>query len=161
MHLSGLMVLAVIFIEFLRHSLETFYEILLFLCFVTENTFSQMYLQVKTMTGMRHDCELRGISFWSDRALKVMTKRDIDCWVACLIAALYIPFVNLQRKYLCQLSLPSWNNLFIYWGKQETLLPCWGKPGLFLCCLLTEILLQEGGWGLLWIASKRAYGEGA
>lgn len=84
MHLSGLMVLAVIFIEFLRHSLETFYEILLFLCFVTENTFSQMYLQVKTMTGMRHDCELRGISFWSDRALKVMTKRDIVRLLSCM-----------------------------------------------------------------------------
>jgi len=64
MRWSGLMEVVAIRSELSRCLSEVFDEILLFLCFILENSYSQMYVLPKTLTWIWSDREVRDISLW-------------------------------------------------------------------------------------------------
>ena len=87
MHQSGLMAEAAVLSELSRCSSEIVDEILL-LCFILEDSCSQMCILPKAMAWMRCDCEVRDTSLCQERAYKSpVDKHDqiMDCNSVCSI----------------------------------------------------------------------------
>jgi len=87
MHQSGSMAEAAVLNELSRCSSEVVDEILL-LCFILENSCSQLCILPKAMAWMRCDCEVRDTSLCQERAYKSpVDKHDqiMDCNSVCSI----------------------------------------------------------------------------
>ena len=102
------MAVAAILGEFSKRSSEIYDGILLFLCFLLENSWSQLCKLPKAMTGIKCECEKKGYFSVLRGGLQMSGKEIwLDFWVEHLSATLCILFENLQVMYWCWLTRES------------------------------------------------------